>query len=254
MLDGNFPSNNNVMSYESIEINIMISELVSFFCPLFKFFEEYSESLVKYSSMGLASFLGAYFAFKFNTRLADKKEIKEQLEELRKAIFCISIKSNKLRSIYKQVLAPHKEKSTRWCSVPSYHQISNNQMNIDFSNLGFLQSKYGRELIELHVCEESFIVAVSALNERSKFHLEKLQPAQEKALSKSEENINCNNLHEHIDMAIFELMKTNTNSCYTIFESAIDKYEKIQIKLSEISKEIYPKEKFLNYQEIFEKT
>ncbi|WP_277589298.1 hypothetical protein [Pseudomonas chlororaphis] len=210
------------------------------------------------SSALIGVLIAAYLAYRYNTRIENKKLEDSEVRALRKAVFCIAIKLNKIAGIYNSFLKENELNEHRWACTPAAGPIALNIVEIDFNELGFLHEEHGKALLELSVAEESYIAAVNAINERSRLVSEKLEPAQKTAqerfkatLAEGDKNqLGYRRLKEFVDADIYQIMSKATDSCYLVFHSTLKNYADIQPRILEIAKKRFPNIKFMDHQKI----
>ncbi|WIE48704.1 hypothetical protein [Pseudomonas sp. GM17] len=210
------------------------------------------------SSALIGVLIAAYLAYRYNTLIESQKREDAEVRALRKAIFCIAIKLNKIVDIYNNYLKENESNEHRWARAPGAGPIALNILEIDFNELGFLHEEHGRTLLELSVAEESYIAAINAINERSRLVSEKLEPAQKKAQEKfntqrtagSANQLGYKNLKEYVDDDIYQIMSKATDSYYRVFQSTVEKYTAIQPQILELAQQRFPYIKFMDHQKI----
>jgi hypothetical protein len=124
-----------------------------------------------------AAFLGAWYAFRLNNNASAHQTVRERVAAINKALFVLVRQFNSLRAIQNQIINPARADLTRFINLRSVLPISAISPRIDVDSLSFLlETEYRGLLMELIIEQERFETAVQAINERSRLHLEVLQP------------------------------------------------------------------------------
>lgn len=117
-------------------------------------------------------------AFLFQLVLHRKQERKTAEISAQRMLFCLLQQMNTLMLVQKDFFSPHMDDPGRFRSIPAVHEFDINKNVFDFSTFGFmLETNESRMIMyDLYLAQESYIEALRALNERSRFHWEEVQP------------------------------------------------------------------------------
>lgn len=125
----------------------------------------------------VAAFLGAYCAFSLNDNARARQTVRDQVAAVNRALFVLTRQFNLLRGIQNQVINPVREDDTRFIKMRPSLPLSIGFPKLDMDSLSFLlETEYHNLLLELLIEQERFESALQAMNERSRLHLEILQP------------------------------------------------------------------------------
>ena len=124
-----------------------------------------------------AAFLGAWFAFRLEDNARARQTVSHQVAAVNRGLFVLIRQVNSLQGIQKQIIDPTREHPYRFIAMrPSLH-VSTGSPTLDLDSMMFLLETEDRELLmELLVEQERFETALQVFNERSRLHLEVLQP------------------------------------------------------------------------------
>ena len=124
-----------------------------------------------------AAFLGAWLAFRLEDNARARQTVRDQVEAVNKALFVLIRQVNSLINTQTQIINPHREDPDCYINMrPSLPKASGSP-TLDLDSLSFLLETDDRELLgELLVEQERFEASLQAINERSRYHLEVLQP------------------------------------------------------------------------------
>ena len=129
-----------------------------------------------------AAFLGAWFAFKINDNARARQTVRDQVAAVNKALFVLIRQVNSLIGIQTQIINPARQHPSRFIAMRALLPVSSGLPTLDVDSLSFLLETDDRELLwKMQVEQERFEATLQAINERSRFHLEVLQPRMEAA-------------------------------------------------------------------------
>jgi hypothetical protein len=124
-----------------------------------------------------AAFLGAGYAFRLNDNANARQTVQGQVAAVNKALFVLVRQFNSLRAIQNQIINPSRADLTRFINLRPVLPMSVVSPKLDVDSLSFLLETECRGLLmELMIEQERFETSVQAINERSRLHIEVLQP------------------------------------------------------------------------------
>ena len=125
-----------------------------------------------------AAFSGAWFAYLLERRRAKEKQASERLLGVNRVLFSLTEMINSVLNINKQFVDPIRSSPMKYLEMQPTLPLDPLQFNFDVSLVDFfLISKHSPMMIDLSVVNERYATAIAALNERSRLHLEVVQPA-----------------------------------------------------------------------------
>jgi hypothetical protein len=129
----------------------------------------------------VAAFYGAKYAFQFQNDKEIKDNTRGNIVNGNIAIFSMKRMLIKLMDFQKQVIDPARDLQVNFLQMQPTIQI-NNDIKFNIESLYFLLDTDDKNLLgELVREEERYLITLDAINERSRFHREEIQPALDKA-------------------------------------------------------------------------
>ncbi|MBI1810802.1 MAG: hypothetical protein HY035_07020 [Nitrospirae bacterium] len=116
------------------------------------------------------TFLGAFLAFYFERRHADKKEREAQISAAKHAQFVITTQLNAVKNMKKQVLDPMKDDINRHLTLKPFSVLAKFP-SLDIASLVFMLDGDSAQLLnELMISEHKFRTLLGALDQRNERH------------------------------------------------------------------------------------
>jgi len=127
-----------------------------------------------------AAFSGAWFAFQLQNRKARKDTDAREVAAANNAIFELSRWYNKLHVFKKQFIDAHRNNPMRHFLILPAAGMSLGQPKIDYESISFIfRSSNPNILGTISLAEQEVASTIDVINQRSKFHVEELQPVVE---------------------------------------------------------------------------
>ncbi|MFC1559055.1 hypothetical protein ACFL39_00505 [Gemmatimonadota bacterium] len=124
-----------------------------------------------------AAFLGAWYAFRLTDNARKRQLLTDQVSAINRALFVLGSHLNTLLGIRQQLIDPIRDDENKFMSMRPAQQFGEDALRVDLSSLEFLiETDHRTILMQLHIQQERFDTTIQALNERSRLHLEVLQP------------------------------------------------------------------------------
>lgn len=124
-----------------------------------------------------AAFSGAICAFWLNDNAKARETEQQQVAAVNRAIFALVQQFNTLKVIQRQIIEPSRNDKAKFINMQPSLPITTQPPTMNFDELSFLLETEERNfLMEMMVEKERFETALQAMNERSRLHLEVLQP------------------------------------------------------------------------------
>ena len=138
---------------------------------------QFVETLITGLVTLVAAFAGSWYAFRLSDRERARQTIREQVAAVNRAQFILIQQFNELKLIQSRIINPVRQHPGRFIVMAPLLPIVGSSSRLDADRLSFLLETDDRELpFRLLVEQQRFDTAVMAMNERSRFHLEVLQP------------------------------------------------------------------------------
>lgn len=209
------------------------------------FFTYYLPALTTLS----AAFFGAYFAFHFQR---DKE--KEDLKKLNRvngniAIFNIALMTSNLKNIQQQIIDPVRNSPLRCLQMQPVLHIRNDDIELSIETLHFLLETDDRNLLgELAVEETRYQRALDAINKRSRYHVDEIQPLFERTKAVLDGNYTAEQIEAVLGRRLYRTIKNATEDAIELVDETIVSMKETADKLRISLKKQYPNEKVIGFE------
>lgn len=165
------------------------------------------------------TFIGAFLAFHFERRHADKKEREAQIYAAKHAQFVITTQLNAVKNMKKQVLDPMKDDINRHLTLKPFSVLAKFP-SLDIASLVFMLDGDSAQLLnELMISEHKFRTLLGALDQRNERH----EIMQKRMATLGPEAT--------LDEATVAILKDMTDSIYGLCDDALQGLQKSFEKL-----------------------
>lgn len=138
---------------------------------------ELLETLISAAVTLVAAFAGSWSAFKLADQDKVRQTIRDQVSAINRAQFVLIQQLSTLKNIQSKMIEPKRADRLRMINMRPALPVGGSVPQLDPDGLLFLLETEDRELpFHLMVEQQRFDVAVQAINERSRLHIEVLQP------------------------------------------------------------------------------
>jgi len=125
----------------------------------------------------VAAFAGSWYAFRLSDNSRARQTVDEQVAAINRAQFILIRQWNLLRNFQAQTVDPYRNDPARLINMRPRLPVGGTPARIDVDSLSFLLETTDRELVfRLLIEQERFETAIQAINERSRLHIEEVQP------------------------------------------------------------------------------
>lgn len=130
----------------------------------------------------LASFTGAYFAFRLERKRKADEDIVKNYAAANRAMMTFIRMYSVLLQLQRQVIDPHRDTAAAFIAIPPHLPENLDSEHFDMATLDFLSSPTDQQiLLDLWIEERRFHQCLAVWDKRSHFHLDEVQPALEQA-------------------------------------------------------------------------
>ena len=214
---------------------------------ILNFFREVSSPLTTL----LAVFFGAWFAYRFQNRTMKKKTREDYVNAANRSLFNIFQMLNTLRFFQKELIDPLRGNPAIFLSMQPLSQGYLDNFQLDFNSLSFvLNSKHKQILLDLFIEQQRYKQIIEAINYRSSLHSERVQPALERAGLKEKTDYPVDLFAEVLGQRLFTDLQRKTEMVVREVDNSVKSLEFTKNKMFTVYKELFPKEIFLNFEEI----
>jgi len=176
----------------------------------------------------VGAFFGAMLAFLFQLVLHRKQERKAAQMSAQRMLFCLLQQMNTLMLVQKDFVFPHMDDPGRFLSIPAVHAFDIDKNVFDFSTFGFmLETNESRMIMyDLYLAQESYIEALRALNERSRFHREEVQPRLASSGVENGATVTHGDIKRALGPLVFPTIVASTDQLIDVLKNAFGKLAK----------------------------
>lgn len=137
------------------------------------------ESLSGAAATLVAAFVGAWYAFKLQLAHVEQQKIREQVEAGNRALFALVRTYNQFAAVRNQFIEEHRHHAARHLLIlPMAGSIK--PLDLDFDGLAFLFDSEDPNLLgRLALFEEDVTSTLEVIEQRSRLHVEVVQPTVE---------------------------------------------------------------------------
>lgn len=197
----------------------------------------------------IAAFLGAWFAFSLQNRSKNNEERDKKISYGNKALFTLCQRVNNLWLIQKNIIDPFREHPGIHIAMRPTLDFENDDTFLDIDGLKFLlDTKYQQLLLDLHIENQRYKTAIRLLNSRSSLHLNLVQPRLETAHVTEKQYYSIEYWKEAIGQRLYLTLQRATEDLISNVDDTVKSNIEIKDRLIEAFKNLFPGEKFLNFE------
>ena len=147
----------------------------------------------------LASFTGAYFAFRLERTQKRREDESKNLAAANRAMMTFIRMYSVLAQLQRQVIDPYRDNAAAFIAMPPHLPEKHDSECFDMSTLEFLSSPAEQQiLLDLWIEERRFHQCVDVWSKRSHFHLEEVQIALDQAGKKAGDGLTLSDIEAAI--------------------------------------------------------
>lgn len=212
------------------------------------------ETLISALAVVVAAFSGAWYAFRLSDKERERKELKNAVASGNRAIFTLMRQWNELSLIQRQLIDPMRSHPARFVTLLPTLPLDYEPLKCDIDSIGFLLETPHRQcLMDLMVAESRFQTAVRVLNERSKLHMQTVQPLLEKAGIIEGGDYTKKEIEAALGDRLSVHLSRLTDDVIELVDNAIISLKDISDKLHNALRQLYPQEKIINFEPLINK-
>ena len=193
---------------------------------------------------GISTLIGAFYAFRLSERKEKECERTRRIHALNKALFSLARQVNAIQYIRDEV--SHYDTDVKrlfGCEAAMPPDCSDVQ--VDFESLSFLLDSRDPDLLmRLSVEQDGFHQVMRAISLRAQYFVDQFQPAV-MASGIMPGPFTLEDAREKIGSLIYDSALNYTTSMFTALDEALPRLQKILCELEELSRQLFPGERFL---------
>lgn len=190
----------------------------------------------------LSVFLGAYLAFKYETRRKEADERSARVSVVNQALFTLYNQWNILGQYEREVCVKHRKSPISWLNMPATSPIEVGLVGFNWEGLAFLlESSDPTIYSNLMLEERRFRFIVGQIHERSELLSQTVLPKLADAGVKSGDSIDVPAVEAFFGPHVVALLKASTNAVINGTESSLVSTEEAFHRLRSVAHTMYPK-------------
>lgn len=197
----------------------------------------------------VASFAGAWVAFKLHAANKSKDICRENIAAINRALLVMMQQSNTLKLYQMDQINPHRKNPGRHFAIRATLPFDLESFKFDFKSLDFFETSEEQQLIfELSVEERRFIEALKAINARSEILLTEVDPKLNVAGFIDGGEYSDVQLKAAVGQPLYNKLERLTDDVvYHVDRTSVSLIE-MKSKVLKIAKARFPKAKFVNFE------
>lgn len=193
----------------------------------------------------IAAFVGAFSAFKLNSKKEDDKKYTEQKVAMNKAIFVSIRQINALKNMQKE-LSKYTKELDKAFKLPAMKPPCYDELKYDFDELSFLLEDHPQVMMNLVIEQERFEQAFNSIEIRNDFYVHDVQPALSK-LALNGKDIIVSEFAKALGERLFEGALNGANTMYFHIEITNTSIVEMHDELSAVARKVFIGEKFVKW-------
>jgi len=199
--------------------------------------------LYKGTTVLIGAFVGAFSAYKLNSKKEEIKEHTQQKLAMNKAIFVSIRQINAVENMQKE-FSEYSTELDRAFKLPAMKPPCYDGLKYDFDGLSFLLEDYPQVMMNLVVEQERFEQVFNSIDIRNNFYVNDVQPALSK-LELESKNISIAAFSKALGERLFEGAIGAADSMYYHVETTSESLVVMHNELAAVARKAFPGGKFL---------
>ena len=197
----------------------------------------------------VAAFYGAKYAFQFQKDKEMEDNKRQNVVNGNSAIFNLMRMTSTLRNVQKQIIDPARDRPARFLEMrPTLHSIKDD-IKLNIETLYFLlETDYRNLLGELVIEEARYQSALDAIKERSRLHIEEVQPLLERACTVEGGDYSLAQIENALGIRLYTTIQQATEQAIDHVDSTVVSLTQVADKLTASLKKQYPNETIISFE------
>jgi len=214
-------------------------------CPFFLLIA--ASDIINVAGTLVAAFAGAWFAFLYQNRQKQSEERKQNISAGNRALVTLLQQANTLKLYQKDIIDPIRKDPVRYISMQPTLQYREDGLTYDLAALDFLLVKYTQVAFDLLLEEERYRETLKAINARSRFHLDVVQPSLALRGIVEGDAYREQDFRDALGEPAYPLIVRLTDAVVLHVDRTIDSLMAAKEGLRKALLELYPGETFINF-------
>lgn len=196
----------------------------------------------------LASFFGAWFAFRLQNSARSSEILKAQVETANKVIFSLAQMLTSLKIFQLDYIDPNRTNPGIAYSMPPLFDEISRDIQIDYSGLShLLTTEHSAVVMDLFIQQQRYEEAIRLINYRSQLHMDSVQPALEKAGFDPDTKYTLGQFRNALGIVVSTRVEQATSHVVHQVDKTINTLEEAKSRLLKALATIHPKEQFIDF-------
>lgn len=197
----------------------------------------------------VAAFAGAWFAFIYQNRQKAKEERRKQVSAGNRALATLLMQANTLTLYQRDMIDPHRDNPGCHFAIMPTLPYREEALTYDIAALDFLlHPKYAEVAFSLLLEEQRYREALKAINERSRFHREVVQPALERNGIMEGIVYREKDFRDALGVLGYQNLKQLTEAVIIHVDRTVDSLMAAKEELRKTLNELFPDDTFIDFE------
>jgi hypothetical protein len=194
----------------------------------------------------LASFSGAWFAFRLQSKHKLTEVRNSNIAAANQAFFILLQQLNTIKLIQKDFIDPFRDRVDAFIVMQPLYPEDHAEMKFDFTALGFLLStRHKQLLLDIWLEQKRFDEAIKIFNYRSRLHYERVQPKFAQGGIQAETVYPNSVFREVLGPQLYEELERATQQAIMHIDRTLNSLDALRVKLEIGFKDLFPEGDFL---------
>ena len=196
----------------------------------------FNDYIVAFTTL-LAAFLGSKYAFHLQKEKESKIEEAKKVEAANRAIFAIIRNLNKVRTVTKQFVDPHRDHPFYFLAIPPVVGITKGDASIKYDEISFIfESDDPNLMMELSTVESELNATLDVVLYRSELHFNQIQPRVEAAGFVDYGEYSKADIIKAIGVRLYETMKHSTQQMVSSLDDLDESLAELANRMHDVAK------------------
>lgn len=194
----------------------------------------------------VAAFAGSWYAFRLSDNVRARETIATNVAAVNRAQFALIQQYNLLKVFQRKSIDPARTDEARYVNMRPTLPLRELPAPLDLNSLSFLLETDDREfVIHLLIEEQRFQTARQAINERSRLHIEEVQPRLAAGGIKEKSPFREDELTEALGEHLFLMLQRSTEEVVREVDLTLASTLDLSARFHAAMKQRFPKEKII---------
>jgi hypothetical protein len=195
----------------------------------------------------VASFAGAWFAFRFARRQRDRDRIEGEISAGNLALFTLMEMWNDLRQHQLEIIEPYRNNPAAWLNLPVSQRLDA-ELSFDTNALSFVLQTDPQLFAEVLQEQHRFRLAAHLIEDHRTVMMSEARPRLERAGIKIGERRIISEFETAIGVDATHKLQMISAAIIKNFDENVISTRRVFLKLRALLKTLYPRRRFLNFQ------